>query len=94
MSKVTIDCKLYWRDAKGNLTPDELVKDIDKARDELVLEWVEKGKQLHQDMAHFKNAVFADIQAFIDLSAEKYGAKLGGNKGNVTLYSYDGKYKL
>ena len=94
MSKITIDGKLYWRDAKGNLTPDELVKDIDKARDALVLEWVEKGSILNREMRCFKDGVFGDIQAFIELSVEKYGAKLGGNKGNVTLFSYDGKYKL
>ena len=45
-------------------------------------------------MRCFKEGVFGDIQAFIELSVEKYGAKLGGNKGNVTLFSYDGKYKL
>ena len=35
-----------------------------------------------------------DVQAFVELSAEQYGAKLGGIKGNVTLTSYDGKYKI
>ena len=35
-----------------------------------------------------------DIEAFIEVSAEKYDAKLGGKKGNVTLYSYDGQYKI
>ena len=44
MAKVTIEGKTYWRDATGTLTPEELVRDIDKHRDELVTEWVEKGK--------------------------------------------------
>ncbi|SUT89885.1 Protein of uncharacterised function (DUF3164) [[Actinobacillus] rossii] len=94
MSKVTIDDKTYWQDAKGGLTPDELVKPIDKERDALVQEWIEKGKVLSQQIAEFKGCVFGDIQAFIELSAEKYDAKLGGNKGNITLFSYDGKYKI
>ena len=94
MSKVTIDGKTYWQDAKGNLTPEELVKAIDKERDALVQEWVEKAKALNTEISRFKGGVFGDIQAFVELSAEKYGAKLGGNKGNVTLYSYDGKYKI
>ena len=34
MSKVEVNGKLYWEDAKGNLVADELVKDIDKERDE------------------------------------------------------------
>ena len=92
--KVMIEGKEYWRDAKGNLTPAELVKEIDKARDALVHEWVERGRDLSKAISHFKEGIFGDIQAFIELSAEKYGAKVGGNKGNVTLFSYDGKYKI
>jgi hypothetical protein len=34
------------------------------------------------------------IEAFVELSGEQYGAKLGGTKGNVTLYSFDGRFKL
>ncbi|WP_233115710.1 DUF3164 family protein [Aggregatibacter actinomycetemcomitans] len=94
MSKVTIDGKVYWQDAKGSLTADELVKEIDKERDNLVQEWVKKAKILNTEMSRFKGGIFGDIQAFIELSAEKYQAKLGGNKGNVTLFSYDGKYKI
>ena len=92
--KVMIESKEYWRDAKGNLTPAELVKEIDKARDALVHEWVERGRDLSKAISHFKEGIFGDVQAFIELSAEKYGAKVGGNKGNVTLFSYDGKYKI
>lgn len=92
--KVMIEGKEYWRDAKGNLTPVELVKEIDKARDALVHEWVERGRDLSKAISHFKEGIFGDVQAFIELSAEKYGAKVGGNKGNVTLFSYDGKYKI
>ena len=92
--KVMIEGKRYWRDAKGNLTPAELVKEIDKARDALVHEWVERGRDLSKAISHFKEGIFGDVQAFIELSAEKYGAKVGGNKGNVTLFSYDGKYKI
>ena len=92
--KVMIEGKEYWRDAKGNLTPAELVKEIDKARDVLVHEWVERGRDLSKAISHFKEGIFGDVQAFIELSAEKYGAKVGGNKGNVTLFSYDGKYQI
>ncbi|MEE3607537.1 DUF3164 family protein [Avibacterium paragallinarum] len=92
--KTVIEGKTYWKDAKGNLTPEELVKDIDKERDALVQEWVEKAKALNTEISRFKGGVFGDIQAFVELSAEKYGAKLGGNKGNITLFSYDGKYKI
>ncbi|WP_281704121.1 DUF3164 family protein [Aggregatibacter kilianii] len=92
--KVTIEGKTYWRDATGALTPDNLVRDIDKERDELVQAWATKAKALNRDIGVFKDGIFGDICAFIELSAEKYGAKVGGNKGNVTLFSYDGRYKI
>ena len=55
--KVMIEGKEYWRDAKGNLTPAELVKEIDKARDALVHEWVERGRDLSKAISHFKEGI-------------------------------------
>ena len=34
------------------------------------------------------------MDAFVQLSGERYGVRLGGVKGNVQLLSFDGKYKL
>lgn len=84
----------YRMNAQGHLVPVATIKDIDIARDELVREIVNKAKELHSAIARFKAGTFEDIQAFIELSAEKYGAKIGGNKGNVTLMSFDGRYKI
>ncbi|WP_311515315.1 DUF3164 family protein [Oligella urethralis] len=85
---------MYKKDSQGRLVPIESIKDIDLARDDLVLEIVEKAKTLNKSLSEFKRSAFEDIQAFIDLSAEKYDAKIGGRKGNVTLNSYDGKYRI
>lgn len=84
----------YWRDAKGSLTPEDKVKPIDQARDALVKELVAKSEELSALLAQFKQKAFGDIAAFIQLSAEQYDAAVGGKKGNVTLYSYDGQYKI
>lgn len=84
----------YWQDAKGALIPEDKVKPIDKARDELVKELVKKSEMLSALLADFKHQTFADIAAFIQLSAEQYDAAIGGKKGNVTLYSFDGQYKI
>ncbi|MDP8639001.1 DUF3164 family protein [Serratia marcescens] len=84
----------YWVDAKGVLTPDGLIKDIDKSRDALVGEIILKAISLNKVMAEFKQSTFADIAAFVDLSANEYNVKLGGKKGNVTLYTFDGRYKI
>jgi hypothetical protein len=84
----------YLRNAAGHLVPLDLVSELDKTRDRLVLDIVEKANDLRSLMADFKEDAFGDIQAFAELSAEKYGVKLGGIKGNITLCSYDGRYQI
>lgn len=84
----------YMKDANGHLVPMELVKPIDKARDELVRELVLQAKDISAVLAKFKAVAFGDIAAFIQLSAEQYDAKVGGEKGNVTLTSFDGEFKV
>lgn len=84
----------YWVDAKGVLTPESLIKDIDRTRDNLVQEIIGRALELNKALTEFKLSGFSDIGAFVDLSANEYGVSLGGKKGNVTLYSFDGRYKI
>lgn len=95
MAKTTeINGKTYWEDAKGSLIAEELIKDIDKERDALVEGFAAQALTLQGEMRAFKNRVFDDVAAFVALSAEKYDVQIGGRKGNITLHSFDGKYKL
>lgn len=84
----------FRQDAQGRLVPVDQIKEIDLARDEIVSELVGRAKDLAGIIGAFKNTALGEIQAFVELSAEKYDAKLGGRKGNVTLTSYDGRYKI
>lgn len=84
----------YMQDAKGALWPKDTVREIDLVRDELVREIVARAKEQSEQLAKFKAGVFGDIEAFVQLSGEKYGVKMGGAKGNVSLLSFDGRYKL
>ncbi|MDF3931370.1 DUF3164 family protein [Pseudomonas citronellolis] len=84
----------YRQDAQGRLVHETLIKPIDQARDKLVLELVDKAKTLNKALADFKATAFGDVAAFVDLSVEEYGVKLGGKKGNVSLVSFDGRYML
>lgn len=86
--------KGYMQDGQGRLVPVDQVREIDRARDELVREIVANAKEAQQHMSRFKAGAMADIGAFVELSAERYQAKVGGNKGNVTLMSFDGRYKV
>ena len=84
----------YKKDAQGKLVPIDMIKDIDKQRDELVLGLIKEAQQHHEALVKFKSSAMSNIQKFIDESGKKYGVKMGGNKGNVTLLSFDGRFKV
>lgn len=84
----------YMENAQGNLVPIVNIKPLDLARHEFVLEAVARGKKLREHLSRSKREFMADIAAFVSMSAAEYGVSYGGEKGNVTLMSFDGKYKL
>lgn len=84
----------FRTDAQGRLVPEKLIKPIDRTRDDLVRELSREAHNISGVLSKFKARVFADINAFVDLSAEQYGVKWGGKKGNITLYSFDGAYRV
>jgi hypothetical protein len=84
----------YKKDAQGRLVPLSMIRPIDLARDALVQEIVTKANTLAEQISAAKSSFFADIAAFVSMSAEEYDVKIGGEKGNVSLVSYDGRYKV
>lgn len=84
----------FMTDAQGNQIRIENIKPIDLARDQLVRELVLKGRFVKSQLSQFKTDAFADIAALVELSAEQYGVKLGGKKGNITMLSFDGRLKV
>lgn len=84
----------YMKNAQGHLVPIDKIKPIDLERDGLVKELFWQAENLRERLAQFKQQAFSDIHAFVELSAEQYGAKVGGKKGNVQLLSFDGRYKV
>lgn len=84
----------YMKNGVGNLVPVESIKEIDLVRDRFVKDVVARALQVSGMLAEFKRLVSGDIQAFLELSAERYGADMGGARGNVSLTSFDGQYKV
>lgn len=84
----------YRQNAQGHLVPQELIRPVDKLRDDVVLDIVDAARVLRQAMADFKAASMKKIEDFIDLSSNEYGVEYGGTKGNVTLPSFDGQFKI
>lgn len=84
----------YMEDPQGRLIPVDMVKEIDRERDSLVRDIAAAARQQSEALARFKSSAMGDIGAFCELSAEKYGARVGGKKGNIQLLSFDGSLKV
>tara|TARA_A100000171_G_scaffold51079_1_gene64307 strand:+ start:1524 stop:2141 length:618 start_codon:yes stop_codon:yes gene_type:complete len=84
----------YICNASGHLVPEDQVRDQDKLRDRIVKDLAAEAEDLSARLAAFKARSLGDIGDLVSISAERYGVNLGGNKGNVTLASFDGQYKV
>jgi hypothetical protein len=84
----------YWQDAQGNLVPASKVKPIDKDRHKTVLALCEQAERQSEMLANFKTVAMDEVEAFIERSLAEYDVKAGGKKGNVTLVTFDGRYKI
>jgi hypothetical protein len=84
----------FMIDSQGRQVPVELVNEIDKLRDQTVRRIADEAMKMKEVLGDFKNRIRDDIYAFVELSANQYGKTWGGKKGNITLTTYDGKYRL
>ena len=86
--------KDYMTDEKGRLNPVAAIEAIDLLRDETVTGIAAKVLALNSTMKSEKDELFSLLYDFLELSANEYGTVYGGKKGNVSLPSYDGRYKV
>ena len=84
----------FMKDAMGRLVPIDLVKPVDKLRDELVKKIVVDALGMRESLKQFRESKFDEINAFVELSASEHDVKWGGRKGNLSLTSYDGCCKV
>lgn len=84
----------YRANSFGHLVPEESIKELDLLRDDTVTRIITGALAEQERMRDFKRTALSDIAAFLEIAAEQYNTKLGGKKGNLSLVSYDGKYKV
>lgn len=84
----------YWQDANGNLVPVAKIKPIDKDRNQVVNDLCQEAKKQSAALFGFKATAMQTISDFIDRSLAEYEVAHGGKKGNVTLVSFDGRFKI
>lgn len=84
----------YRPNANGDLVLIANIKEIDLLRDEVVQEIAAEARERSGELAAFKTGVMDRIQDFVSMSAARFKVKLGGTKGNLSLISFDGRYKV
>jgi pectate lyase len=84
----------YRKNANGDLVLLTNIKEIDLIRDELVVGIAERAKEKSGELAEFRTQVMDEIQGFVAQSADRFKAKMGGAKGNLSLFSFDGRFKV
>lgn len=86
--------KEFMRDGAGRLVPLDLVKAQHLLEDQTVRKIVAFAIDLSAQISRFRGHTFDDVATFQELLAEQYGARRGGKKGNVTLSTYDGLFRV
>lgn len=84
----------YMRNTLGHLVPKDQVREQDLLRDEVVRKIVTRAVAINAQLKAFKAATLRDIADLITIAGERYDVELGGKKGNITLTTYDGRYKV
>lgn len=81
-------------DTQGRFVPVSMIKSVDLLRDQTVMSILARVSVESKALKEFKKQIWQDIQTFLELSAHEHGVRFGGKKGNISLKSYDGRYKL
>lgn len=84
----------FVKNAAGHLVPEHQVREHDKLRDSVARELATQAVAISEALAAFKAKALADIDDLIAISLERYNVKLGGKKGNVSITTYDGEFKI
>lgn len=84
----------HLRDSKGRLIPLGLIKPQRLLEDEMVRKVFRFALDLSAQVARFKGHTFADLNSFQTLLEQHYGAKQGGEKGNVTFSTFDDTMRI
>lgn len=89
-----IDGIAFREDSRGALMPESSMKPQDILKDDLVETAAAKIIAMKEAMKDLNEEIRQDIRAYIDLIGDKYNVKLRGQKGNITLTSFDGKTRI
>ncbi|MGG9999724.1 DUF3164 family protein [Pseudovibrio ascidiaceicola] len=83
-----------WVNPKGHFIPVSAISIPKQLENELVTFLSNRAEKINQLMKDLKADSMSEVESFRELLAAQYELARGGEKGNLTLYSYDGLFKL
>lgn len=86
--------KGYIEDSQERLVPLRRVRAADLERDGLVRELAAEAEAISERLTAFRAQAMERIDAFVEKVAKEYDVSMAGEKGNVTLSSYDARLRL
>lgn len=84
----------YLADAQGRLVPTDQVRESDLLRDSVARDLAIEGEVLHHLLGAYKARALGDLRDLVASGAERFGVKIGGDKGNLSVTTYDGAWKV
>lgn len=84
----------YARNARGHLVPLDQVREADKLRDDVVRGLFALAEDCSERLSQLRTKALADMDDLQRIAGDRYGVQMGGEKGNLTLSTYDGELKV
>jgi hypothetical protein len=84
----------YWTDRDGRLVHIEDVADYEQLRETYLAPLLHRHLEIYLGIADLKARYLDDIEALLQLCWERHRVKFGGKKNNVTLYTFDGLFRI
>ncbi|SIR41342.1 Protein of unknown function [Rhizobium sp. RU35A] len=91
---ITFNGRQYMPDAKGKLTPLDMLKPQHRLEDQTVRKIMKFALDLNAQIRRFRDHTMVDLGTFDALLEEEYGARIGGAKGNRTYQTIDGLMRV
>ena len=96
MTEVTSDTPKpgYLRTPDGRWMNPEFIADRTRRENQVVEDLIGEALQMQGLLSLFKAKCFDTIDTFRQELAARYGARVGGTRGGLTLHSFDGKSRV
>ncbi|MBH04011.1 MAG: sulfate transporter [Xanthomonadales bacterium] len=84
----------YMEDSAGRLVPESKVRESDKLRDDVARRLSERAMAINAALRQFKIDALAELEDLVEIAAERHDVKIGGDKGNLSIITFNGRYKV